>query len=524
VGCRVSNTFNVNTHGSFDTSLTVAPSSSSSNAYRLYPPSSDYTPICPHQSTSVHLSDGSSPSWLYWGSGSQPAPTYVSFNTFRDKTSFYIKFRYNFPDNAYSWSSNVLITTNCAWTSLSLAHSTPTHWNNILYGSHWDTSVGIQLPAFYVNTYYSACPVTAVEFSRTSGSMNTETALKHEGSYKVKPVNPYMHGQWTFYIRVTTRSNVRIWIPQAHILSIGCHSGSLSFTNSASFLYEGVFKWVGSSRYSVYTFYPPTLTANRPFCSIEKNEVVTTNGYTAHPKINNCNSQPCTVYDLVDTIYPEVIYFKIRTTATNNQVHISPTISTTLECNNNYPIYQRTTPTNPQIYTHDSSAVGYLTSWYTSSQQTGCPVDTWELSTSGSSFNLHTQLQRTGSNPNFSVKPTNNALHRDYTFYLRVRAKTGRNGQSTDFFGPFYLYIGCTVGSESFTDHNSLIVTAHQWVGSTPASIWTHYQPYTIRSWCWTQNNYIMYTDGTTWTGTAEILPTGSQPHTVYDLVTTAYE
>ena len=77
-------------------------------------------------------------------------------------------------------------------------------------------------------------------------------------------------------------------------------------------------------------------------------------------------------------------------------------------------------------------------------------------STGASTYTTTSLLTRTGSNPNFSIKPSNNALHQDYTFYMRVRALTGSNGQSTAWHGPYYLYIGCTVNSVSFSDSPSL--------------------------------------------------------------------
>jgi len=44
------------------------------------------------------------------------------------------------------------------------------------------------------------------------------------------------------------------------------------------------------------------------------------------------------VFDLVDTINPETITFKVKTTFTNNLEHLSPLITATVSCDNNYII------------------------------------------------------------------------------------------------------------------------------------------------------------------------------------------
>jgi len=73
--------------------------------------------------------------------------------------------------------------------------------------------------------------------------------------------------------------------------------------------------------------------------------IVNQDGTTHNPvKIEQCSSQPCNAYDLVDTIYPENIPFKVKTTFTNNRVHLSPMASISVTCSNAYEITAVTTP------------------------------------------------------------------------------------------------------------------------------------------------------------------------------------
>jgi hypothetical protein len=51
----------------------------------------------------------------------------------------------------------------------------------------------------------------------------------------------------------------------------------------------------------------------------------------------------------VSTTYPEIIRFRIKSIFTNNMEHISPIITYTVYCSNDYPITEATPAINPQI-------------------------------------------------------------------------------------------------------------------------------------------------------------------------------
>jgi hypothetical protein len=136
-------------------------------------------------------------------------------------------------------------------------------------------------------------------------------------------------GSFTFYLTILLDSG-----------AFGVHIFTATYlcpaTDSLSFNVVASDTWVGDSPAGVYTFVPPTNTWSQ--CVIQSSEVVESDGSTPHSKMSNCNSQPCTVFDLVDTIYPEVITFKIKLTYTTGQVHVSALASATKYCNNNYAI------------------------------------------------------------------------------------------------------------------------------------------------------------------------------------------
>lgn len=87
------------------------------------------------------------------------------------------------------------------------------------------------------------------------------------------------------------------------------------------------------------------------------------------------------MFDLVDTIYPSTIIFKIKSTFTGDNIHISPTITTEVVCNNNYDITEVTAPTTPQLMEHGTTA-GFVIGIYESSQNLGCPPSSFEVSAS----------------------------------------------------------------------------------------------------------------------------------------------
>ena len=106
-------------------------------------------------------------------------------------------------------------------------------------------------------------------------------------------------------------------------MNIGCFSGSVTFTDSGSFI-TTVNLYVGASVSNVYTFHVPT--SNRAWCVITQNLIVNTDGSTHDgSKIAQCSSDPCTSFSLIATTIEETVSFKVKTTFTNTQVHTSPT-------------------------------------------------------------------------------------------------------------------------------------------------------------------------------------------------------
>jgi len=98
------------------------------------------------------------------------------------------------------------------------------------------------------------------------------------------------------------------------------------------------------------------------------NNDVTGTSWTGATKINACASQPCNIFSLVDTINPEVVYFKILTTWTNSLTKLSPTATITITCGNAYTITEQAAPTNPQYVPHNDASVGFIMPVYVHAQ------------------------------------------------------------------------------------------------------------------------------------------------------------
>lgn len=163
-------------------------------------------------------------------------------------------------------------------------------------------------------------------------------------------------------------------------LNIGCAAESVTISDSSTFSNSGVPKLVGDSVDGVYTFSPPT--TSQTWCTIISNEVVDADGTTPSTKLANCGSQPCTVFALVDTIHPETLTFKIKTSIPGGRTHLSPLVTTTVSCGSAYSLSEVSTPTNPQFIEQANNQLGFVLPSYVSSQQAGCPTSSFELSTS----------------------------------------------------------------------------------------------------------------------------------------------
>ena len=134
----------------------------------------------------------------------------------------------------------------------------------------------------------------------------------------------------------------------------------------------------------------------------------------------------------------------------------------------------------------------------------GCPVYSWAKSTTSGVFNDHPELVGAGCpyggpspltcsatafntgasgfedapNGNKIIKPANTALHKEYHFYVQVKAKGTNSIESTadtiKYFPLYTLKVGCYHNSVVITDHPNL-VTAFTWlIDSSGAGIYTH--------------------------------------------------
>ena len=104
------------------------------------------------------------------------------------------------------------------------------------------------------------------------------------------------------------------------------------------------------------------------------------------------------------------------------------------------------------------------------------------------------------------MKPTNDALHQGYKFYLKVTVSRVHlnNGDSTAFFGLYDLRVGCYWDSLSFTDSSSFITNVDVYVGDSLDSIYTMHNPTPSRLWCVLETNEFATYDAQPWTMSAK--------------------
>jgi hypothetical protein len=121
------------------------------------------------------------------------------------------------------------------------------------------------------------------------------------------------------------------------------------------------------------------------------------------------------------------------------------------------------------------------------------------------------------------VKPKITSNHKKYTFWVKVSSDGGSNG----FLGPYYLDVGCTTTSVTFTDNPAFITNVNKLVADPVTSAYTMMQPTASRSYCVIEDNMIVNPDGSRWTGSPQVAEkngcTGTPPCTVFDLVATTY-
>lgn len=184
---------------------------------------------------------------------------------------------------------------------------------------------------------------------------------------------------------------------------------------------------------------------------------------------------------------------------------LSPAASITITCSAAYTI-AATTVDLVQYKEHGLTISSFVLPVYTSSQQVGCPVSTWQISTTNNGLNVAVTTPGNLVAPaiisgDHQVKPTNNALHQAYVFYTRIIA----NGGSNFYFGPYDLQMGCFLGSVTYTDAPTFDVDKPMWVGDSVTSAYTLVVPTSDRSWCTIVSHEIVNPDGTTWTPPTKI-------------------
>jgi hypothetical protein len=166
-------------------------------------------------------------------------------------------------------------------------------------------------------------------------------------------------------------------------LNVGCNSAYVTYADHSSFV-TSLAKSVGASTSSAYTLQQPTSTLS--YCTPQSTEIVQTDGsaWSGDAKLTGTGSQPYTVFNLVSTTSQETINFKLKTTFPGSFTHISAQATITISCGSSYDI-SSATATTPQYVTHGDSSVGFTLPAYSSAQQTGCPVNSIEISGLGTS-------------------------------------------------------------------------------------------------------------------------------------------
>ena len=113
------------------------------------------------------------------------------------------------------------------------------------------------------------------------------------------------------------------------------------------------------------------------------------------------------------------------------------------------------------------------------------------------------------------VKPSNNAVHGQYTFYIKASAT---NGGSNGYFGPYHLDVGCNARTATFTASAlyadaptlSSLSSIPKFVGDPIASAFTFPPPTSTVAYCVIVSNFLVNNDatGTTWSGSNQLNPT----------------
>jgi hypothetical protein len=145
-----------------------------------------------------------------------------------------------------------------------------------------------------------------------------------------------------------------------------------------------VAKNVGDEPEAAYVLAQPT--SSLGYCSIIYHYIVNPDGstWTGASKLNPTGSQPYSSYDLAQISIEDSFSFKFKTQYPGSMTHLSALVTITITCGSSYSI-SATTISFEQEVTMGEGTAGFTLPTYTSAQQTGCPVNAFVLTSSGTS-------------------------------------------------------------------------------------------------------------------------------------------
>ena len=86
--------------------------------------------------------------------------------------------------------------------------------------------------------------------------------------------------------------------------------------------------------------------------------------WTGAAKLTPNGAQPAYNFDIVSTTNPEVFTFKVKSTFTNSMTWLSPSITMTVFCNNNYNILASGGGPIPTLIAHAPITDGFILPTY----------------------------------------------------------------------------------------------------------------------------------------------------------------
>jgi len=112
-------------------------------------------------------------------------------------------------------------------------------------------------------------------------------------------------------------------------------------------------------------------------------------------------------------------------------------------------------------------------------------------------------------------------------FYLKVSAdgvNSSPHADSTQWFGPYDLRVGCYTGSVTYSDSPSFIPAINLKVGDSALNAYTFYMPTSTLPWCAIISNTIAKSTGEIWLGEDNpLIAKTLQPYSRFDLKTTNF-